>query len=229
MSSQDSINLPSRADYLQQLQQQQSSPTLQGECGICCESTSDPLVSACGHLLHGYPTHDFHHECLLAWLSETDGLDRYKRTCPTCRRELYSQIPRIDSNWTARNEELQQAIDERNNRRMRDYSDLAQRRDGERLYLLRRQTQERREQLQRQDQALEELNQRQEVYESRLRYLNERLQLIEQYLQEYRELLQRQDQALREFDRHSISEIDSLYESYEQDMNSLLQSYDQEV
>lgn len=210
MSSQGSVNLPSRADYLQQLQQQQSSPTLRGECGICCESTSDPLVSACGHLAHGYPTHDFHHECLLAWLSGTDGLNRYKRTCPTCRRQLYSQTPRIDSNWTARNEELQQAINERNDWRMREYSDLGQRHSRERLHLLQQQTQERRELLQRKDQAHEELNQRQEVDESTLDFIDEHDRIIERYRREYGELLRRQDQALEEFDRRSILEVESL-------------------
>lgn len=210
MSSQDSVNLPSRADYLQQLQQQQSLPTLRGECGICCTSTSDLLVSACGHLAHGYPTHDFHHECLLAWLSETDGLERYKRTCPTCRRELYSQTPRIDSNWTARNEELQQVIDERNDRRIREDSDLGQRRSRERLYLLQQQTQERQELLRRQDQAHEELNQRQEVDEPRLGFFDEHHRIMEQQLREYEELFQRQDQALREFDQQSILEADGV-------------------
>lgn len=304
MSSQDSVNLPSRADYLQRLQQQQSSPTLQGECRICYEPTSDTLVSACGH-----DTHTFHHECLLTWFSQVDTLGEYQRTCPTCRRELYSRTRHVDSNRTAQDEELQQARDARNSRRMEEYRDLVLRQVGERSILVQGQTLDYRELRRRQGQALEESNQRQEVYESRIRYLDqrqgvyksrlrylnqqkevyasrlrylaqrqevyesrlryldqrlevydqlrevydqleevydqrrevydqwkevhestvrcldERRQLIGQHVLECEELLQRQDQALEEFDRQSLSEIDSLYNIYYQDIDSLFQSY----
>lgn len=58
------------------------------DCPICSESytLSSDIVAACNSSVKHY----FYHGCLLNWFSETDRCAKYRRHCPVCREEVFS-------------------------------------------------------------------------------------------------------------------------------------------